>query len=492
MKNIGFVILFFSSLTVSMWGVESVDPLIKDRKLFDPKRPLERELEMSVPDGFTLSGVGDCIIARPLSQYAERDEAFASVLKILRESDATVGNLETTFVDMKNFKGYPYSWEGDWTLSTDPLVAKDLLNMGFDLFSRANNHVMDWGLEGLRETTRWLDEAGLIHAGTGENESLARSARYFESTKGRIAIVSMVSTFRPTTNALPAHGTAPGRPGVNGLALKKITIVTPKMMESLKELKAAIRSQEKTPSATKKGDAQTALSLFGNEFEVGKAYGYRYEMDKFDLQGILKSIRSGKQNSDFLIATIHAHESANNIFPELPAEFLHDLARACIDAGADTFMTTGIHHLGPIEVYKNKPIFYGLGNFFWSDIQEPLPSDLHSGNRELVGKAFQHPEMVTDPDLTNVLNARSFANDATFQTVVAVSRFEKGGLSEVRLYPVDLGYGRKLTESGTPRLADPANAATILQRVQKISIPYGTNLVIENNIGLIRPQSSNR
>jgi poly-gamma-glutamate synthesis protein (capsule biosynthesis protein) len=209
-------------------------------------------------------------------------------------------------------------------------------------------------------------------------------------------------------------------------------------------------------------------------------------MDMDQLHRILKNIRSGKQNCDFLIATIHAHESSNDIFPELPADFLQRLARAAIDAGADAFMTTGIHHLGPIEIYKNRPIFYGLGNFFWSDIQEPLPADLYRGNREIIGNSFQHPEMVTDGDLTNILNARAFANDLTFQTVLAQSTFNKTGLSEVRLYAVDLGYGQKLTKSGTPRWADPKKALEILERVQKISRSYGTNLLIENNIGIIR------
>ena len=49
---------------------------------------------------------------------------------------------------------------------------------------------------------------------------------YFESLKGRIGIVSLASTFRPTSDALPNQGAAPGRPGINGLTVKK-TIVLP-------------------------------------------------------------------------------------------------------------------------------------------------------------------------------------------------------------------------------------------------------------------------
>ncbi len=80
------------------------------------------------------------------------------------------------------------------------------------------------------------------------------------------------------------------------------------------------------------------LTLFNTDFEIGKSFGYRYEMDEQDLAAILKNIRSGKQHSDFLIATIHSHETSDDSDPEKPADFLKDLARAAIDAGADSFI----------------------------------------------------------------------------------------------------------------------------------------------------------
>jgi poly-gamma-glutamate capsule biosynthesis protein CapA/YwtB (metallophosphatase superfamily) len=476
-----FSLVIFIFLNSVILAVEPPDPVIKDQHLFDPKRPLSRELELSVTDGFKLAAVGDCIISRPLYQYTQTDERFSKAIQILQESDATVGNLETTILDLSNFKGYPYSWDGDWTLLSEPGVAKDLATMGFDLFSRANNHVMDWGLDGLRETTQWLDQTNLIHAGAGENEALARAAHYFDSKKGRIGIVSMASSFRPTTNALPAQGASPGRPGINGLNVKRVTIVTPEMMSSLSKIYQQVYPNKKDPSPNK-----ARLSLFENEFEVGKSFGYHYEMDQEDLAAILKNIRSGKQHSDFLIATIHSHETLNTETPEKPADFLHDLARASIDAGADIFLVTGHHHLGPIELYKGKPIFYGLGNFFWSDIQEPLPHDLYQANADLLKKAFQHPDQITAADLTNVLNAQAFANDLTFQTMIAQSSFANGTASEIVLYPIDLGYGEKLTKSGIPRLADSNKASEILDRLKAISQPYGTNIEIQNNTGVIR------
>jgi len=83
------------------------DPGIKDPSKFDSNRPLGRELETNVPDGFTLVTVGDCIISRPLLQYAMNDEGFRKVVEILKRADVTYGNMETSILDIRHFTGYP-------------------------------------------------------------------------------------------------------------------------------------------------------------------------------------------------------------------------------------------------------------------------------------------------------------------------------------------------------------------------------------------------
>jgi len=217
-------------------------------------------------------------------------------------------------------------------------------------------------------------------------------------------------------------------------------------------------------------------------------------MDPVDLAAIMKGIRQGRQNSDFLIATIHSHEperssaaDSQTDMLDAPAHFLQDLAHAAIDIGADTFMTTGIHHLGPIEVYHGRPIFYGLGNFFWGETDESLTSDVFQQYRETNDSAFKHPERATDTDVSIQQTFPYFAGGIVYESIVAVAQFRQGRLSELRLYPVDLGYGKPLTDSGTPRLAGGDRARATLERLQKISSPYGTRIEIQNNVGIIRP-----
>jgi poly-gamma-glutamate synthesis protein (capsule biosynthesis protein) len=456
-------------------------------KRFDPKRPQERELAMTTNDPFTLAAVGDCIISHPLAPLLPVEPEFEKVIAIVRSADAAFGNFENTAIDWRGFPGFPHRTPGDWALVAEPEVARDLKELGFDFFSRANNHALDWGVEGMRETSRHLDEAGLVHAGVGENRAQARAPRYLETPRGRIAIVSMASTYRESADALPPFGHSPGRPGLSPVRTTRTTVVPPEILRELVDIRNRIEAarDESVRRNEADGDASRTVSLFGETFETGDRLGSRYEIHPVDREEILKAVRLGKQNADFLVATIHAHE--RDLGSGAPGNFLPELAHAAIDAGADAFIAHGVHVLGPIEIYKGRPIFYSLANFFWSDIQEPMPRDHYEENWGLLTEVFGDPETATNADLAALLNARGFSDELVFQTVVAVSRFEKGGLSELRLHPVDLGYGRTLTKSGIPREASADMSRAILERLARISRPYGTEIAIEGNVGVVRP-----
>lgn len=475
--------------------------------LLDPRRPLDRELELSIADGFTLAAVGDCIISRPLSPLLGRDPAFAGVVDLLKRADVTFGNLETTILDIRSFRGHPFVPMDDWPVLAVPGVAQDLRAMGFDIMARANNHTMDWGIEGMRETGDWLDRAGIVHAGAGEDRGRARAPRYVETPKGRIALVSIASGYQELSAALPPHGQAPGRPGISALRTRRITVVSEAIFTSLVRIDEQIRAGIEPcplpplPDGTGLADAGVAagaagggqaaagaadrrLSLFGSKFRPGARPGNAWEVDPIDMQEILQSVRLGKQHADLLIATLHSHES--DLHCDDPGDFVPILARQAIDAGADLFVVHGIHQLGPIEIYKGRPIFYGMANFFWSDILEPLPANIVEGSRDAATRAFGDAARATDADITALANASYFADERVFQAILATIRFDRGRAAEIALHPVDLGYGRRLTESGVPRLASATVGRTILERIQAVSRPYGTTIAIEKNIGVIR------
>src|SRR5204863_4244484 len=108
---------------------------------------------------------------------------------------------------------------------------------------------------------------------------------------------------------------------------------------------------------------------FGLWYKVGTPGTRSFEMNPADLREILRSIRNGKYLSEFMIATCHCHQgpilAQQWLFEDQIPDFLPALARATIDNGADMFVGHGPHVLRGIEIYKGKPIFYGLGEFFY-------------------------------------------------------------------------------------------------------------------------------
>jgi poly-gamma-glutamate synthesis protein (capsule biosynthesis protein) len=74
-----------------------------------------------------------------------------------------------------------------------------------------------------------------------------------------------------------------------------------------------------------------------------------------------------------------------------------------------------------------------------------------------------------------------------YESAIALSRFDKGRLQEITIYPIWARHGGPLSRRGLPMTAPPEIAQRILQRLQKLSEPYGTRISIEGNVGVIRP-----
>ena len=138
-------------------------------------------------------------------------------------------------------------------------------------------------------------------------------------------------------------------------------------------------------------------------------------------------------------------DDARSNTPPAP-QFLEELAHAAVDSGADIVMNTGRPTLGPIEIYwangrPPRPIFYGLGNFCWSPGLAPTGAD-----------------------------------PATRWSIITRTQtFNKQLI--VDIYPIDLSPDATHPD-GWPRLADKALATEILQRLIKLSAPYGTSIAI--------------
>ena len=468
--------------------------------------------ETNVPDGFTVVGVGDVIMGRAVTVGA--DAELEQVLDILRAGDVTFANFEGSLIDFTTFDGFAQAEHGGAYHVAPPEVADDLRNMGIDLVNLANNHIMDWGLEGMRETRRHLERAGVVHAGTGETLGLARGPAYLETKGGRVALVGTASSFTDLSRAGPAAPKVPGRPGVNALRLSRTAVVTEAMLANLREVLDALpgrgdeeneevgeveeseeseeleesedpeegreleEGQDPEEGDGEDDDPDDSLRFMGQSFKSGDTPAFTYEGNEDDVAGILRSVREGKQLSDFLILTQHAHEPGN--WSREPADYLPTLVRSAIDEGADMFIGHGPHQLRGIEIYEGKPIFYSLGNFIFHDNLTPVPYAMFE-------RYDVDPREGTEGDV-NAAMGEGFNNRPNFESVITASTFEGGRVSEIRLYPIELRQENRLANRGVPRLASPETADRILERLQELSAPFGTEIKIEDHIGVIRPE----
>ncbi len=444
-------------------------------------RDTVRPLRLGVPDGFTLAAVGDLIQTHPVAPA--KTGGLAEAIDLLRRATVTFGNFESTAIDMRTFTGYPQAEYGGLWVRSDPAVIGDLARNGFDLVARANNHATDWGLEGMRETDRRLDEAGIVHAGTGETRAAARAARYLATPQGTVALVSMASSFTPISRSMDPLREAPGRPGIDALRTSRRVLVSPEMLRSLRAIYDAQPKGSFLPPAD---SSPTDLSLFGVSYRASPAIEdqvrFSYDADSVDVREILAAIRQGKDNADFLVATIHAHEPGN--WSDQPPDFLPALAHAAIDNGADAFVGHGPHQLRGIEVYRGRPIFYSLGNFFFQvSSLEPIAKDLYEQFKK-------DPSTMVDAEFHESWRKKYFGGDGEpiwYRSVIAVSRYEGGQVAEIRLYPVELGVADSAASKGVPRMAPPDVARQILGTLARLSRPFGTTIEVEGNVGVIRP-----
>ena len=137
-----------------------------------------------------------------------------------------------------------------------------------------------------------------------------------------------------------------------------------------------------------------------------------------------------------------------------------------------------------IEIYKGKPILYGMGVFFINAEIKMLQESAFRVFPDSTGNAPPPPKPQPGVSPRAV---RAGGNPASwYDGVVAVTEFDNGRATAVRLYPLDVGNTNDPARRGIPHLADPATARRILGNLQRDSAPFGTTIDIEGSVGIVR------
>jgi poly-gamma-glutamate synthesis protein (capsule biosynthesis protein) len=169
-----------------------------------------------------------------------------------------------------------------------------------DYCSLANNHVLDWGYAGLSQTLDTLKKVNINIAGAGLNLKEAESPAVMEvEGKGRVLVFS----YGLRTSGIPfIWAASEDRPGVN--------LIKDLSDQSIRYIKAKV-------------DAV-------------------------------------KKHGDIVVASIHWGSNWGYEIPPEHTEFAHKLID---EVGVDVIHGHSSHHVKGIEVYREKPIIYGSGDF---------------------------------------------------------------------------------------------------------------------------------
>jgi len=315
-------------------------------------------------------------------------------------------------------------------------------------------------------------QAGLVQAGVGESLEEAREARFLETARGRVALISVATTFPEHCAAGPSRAGITPRPGLNPLHFSTTSTITAEQMERFRTL---LRDMGRGG-----GSAGDRLSVFGQTFVVGDSVGTVTTADPRDVEEIVAVIRSADRLADCVLVSLHGHESGRR---GAPPDVHVAFARAAIQAGADVVVGHGSHSLRGIEIYQGKPIFYSLGDFmFQNETLLRLPPDNYASYR--LGPEAQ----VAD------FNAARYSNDTrgfpvqrqVWESVIAVPAWQGGKLVSLELHPVTLGFGLPPAQRGRPMPASAEDAQRIIEELARLSEPMGTRIIFRNGIGIVQ------
>jgi poly-gamma-glutamate synthesis protein (capsule biosynthesis protein) len=409
---------------------------------------------------------------------------------MLRDADLTYANQETLF---HNYEDYPNTVSGEATTGTwmhsSPEMLKEYQWMGIQMMGTSNNHSLDFGENGVLTNIKNLKAYGMPYAGTGRNLTEARMPCYVDTPQGRVALVSGSDAGPGGAGDQPfpfleggiGSETTPyfqGKPGCNKIRFVANFTVDRETFNSLKRTKTKMDfGRDCIEYYSNPRDTDTEIFFMGSKYVLGKDCSMTTVANKRDFEENLKWIREARANADWVIVSFHHHGASRT--PDEPPEHIKAFARAAIDAGADAFIGHGPHQDEGVEVYNGKPILYSLGHLAWEiNTVDKIPWD---GMARLgLGYDNTPSEFFWARGTARGLEQ---AHQWRWENAVAIVTFEKKKVKEIRLHPIDIGYGKPFSQQGRPILAEKDSEVfkRVLARFQRLSEPFGTKIHVKGD-----------
>jgi len=441
----------------------------------------------------TMAFGGEAMISRALKPFKE--ERFLAIRELLHTCDVRFVNGEMLFHDYQD----PPTYLSQTYMRCDPGLIADLQWFGVNLLSCANNHAYDFGENGVLTNIQSLDHAHMVHAGTGRNLADAARPAYLDTANGRVALVSATSSGRANSRAGEQRRDLLGRPGANLVRWINEWTVDDAAFQSLESVAQqfgwnrrfpawwarAYGFESEAPADVVSFADRNSLGVNSEDLAARFRRGDRFErhtrIHQSDLERNVQSVAEARRMADWVIFSIHAHEGG--VQEDEPADHIRTLAHAVVDAGADVVVGHGPHRDRGIEIYRQKPIFYALGNFIMhNDTVERMPHD----SLVLYGLGHEH----VAADLFDARSRTRHAEEAPGPggwSGVPLVTFVHGEVQSIRIHPIELGWSARehRAQFGRPMLASGELARAALERFKRLSAALGTEVAIDSETGLI-------
>jgi poly-gamma-glutamate capsule biosynthesis protein CapA/YwtB (metallophosphatase superfamily) len=428
-----------------------------------------------------LALTGDSIITRRVG--ITLDDPTRQLIELLTDTDVAFTNLE---VLPNDFAGYPAVESGGSHFAAHQWVMDDLADMGFNLFACANNHSLDYSIEGLLATIDVLNEKQIAYSGIGENLATSRMPVYVDTPAGSVGMISCSATFHSGQEAGEQRPEMQGRPGLNPLRYDTTYYVTREQYDAIHQVSMALgieqdRLQRISLGFTFPPDDPDVLPFLDANFKVADEPAVETVPKEKDVSAMEKWVREARRRADLVMVSFHAHEQQPDD-KERPAEFLKIFARRMIDAGADMVVGHGPHMIRGMELYNGKPIFYSLGNFIGqNELVWKLPAD--SYERFRVDQS-ETPAVVYNSRYAD--DTQGFPADSRFwETVMPIAEFDGENVTSLEIVPISLALGPKAHRRGRPEVASGEIAQRVLERFQRLSGEFGTSMQISGERGYV-------
>jgi poly-gamma-glutamate capsule biosynthesis protein CapA/YwtB (metallophosphatase superfamily) len=243
---------------------------------------------------------------------------FAQVQKEFHATDVVFSNLECCLYDPPS----GHSVENEGFFASPATGGEALRSAGITAVGVANN--VNYGDAAIAASIQRLDALGIPHTGAGANVAAARAPAIVQCDGIRFGFLQRSSVYWPTNHEAGASST--------GIAVLRAHTAYQVPMH---------KTRPDIPPMNRPGIPPIIVTWADREY----------------LRAFTDDIVALRRQADIVVASCHW-----GLHKEVLA-YMSEIAHAAIDAGADLVIGHGPHYALPIEVYRGKAIFYGLGSF---------------------------------------------------------------------------------------------------------------------------------